>query len=68
MAFSRYGIEEFVVDGVVVLYLARQGPQFVPGIAIRKMRGTAHEKDIKLYRITDKGIVVYPEETLFTEL
>jgi KaiC/GvpD/RAD55 family RecA-like ATPase len=68
MALSRYGIEEFVVDGVVVLYLARQGPQFVPGIAIRKMRGTAHEKDIKLYRITDKGIVVYPEETLFTEL
>ena len=68
MALSRYGIEEFVVDGVVVLYLARKGPQFVPGIAIRKMRGTAHEKDIKLYRITDKGIVVYPEETLFTEL
>jgi KaiC/GvpD/RAD55 family RecA-like ATPase len=68
MALSRYGIEEFVVDGVVVLYLARQGSQFVPGIVIRKMRGTAHEKDIKLYRITDKGIVVYPEETLFTDL
>ncbi len=66
MALSRYGIEEFVVDGVIVLYLARQGPQFVPGVAIRKMRGTAHEKDIKLYRITDKGIVVYPDETLFT--
>ena len=68
MRLSRYGIEEFVVDGVVVLYLARQGSQFVPGIAIRKMRGTEHDKEIKLYRITEKGVVVYPEETLFTNI
>jgi KaiC/GvpD/RAD55 family RecA-like ATPase len=68
MSLSRYGIEEFVVDGVIVLYLVRQGSQFVPGIVIRKMRGTDHEKEIKLYRMTNKGIIVYPEETLFTQI
>jgi len=68
MALSRYGIEEFVVDGVLVLYLIRQGSQFAPGIVVRKMRGTDHEKEIKLYRITNKGIVVYPDETMFTNI
>jgi circadian clock protein KaiC len=42
MDLSRYGIEEFVVDGVIVLYLVRQGSRFVPGITIRKMRGSDH--------------------------
>ena len=39
MDLSRYGMEEFVVDGVIVLYLVRQGSKFVPGITVRKMRG-----------------------------
>lgn len=68
MALSRYGIEEFVVDGVLVLYLVRQGSQFAPGIVIRKMRGTSHDKEIRLYRITDKGVEVYPDETMFTNI
>lgn len=68
MDLSRYGMEEFIVDGVVVLYLVRQGSRFIPGIAIRKMRGTNHDKQIRVYNITDKGIVVYPEETMFTDV
>jgi len=68
MDLSRYGMEEFVVDGVIVLYLVRQGSRFVPGIAIRKMRGSDHDKEIRVFRITDKGIVVYPEETMFTNV
>jgi KaiC/GvpD/RAD55 family RecA-like ATPase len=66
MDLSRYGIEEFVVDGVIVLYLVRQGSKFVPGITVRKMRGTNHDKEIRFYQITDQGIVVYPQETVFT--
>jgi len=65
MDLSRYGMEEFVVDGVIVLYLVRQGAAFVPGIVVRKMRGVNHDKEIKFYQITDKGVIVYPEETLF---
>jgi KaiC/GvpD/RAD55 family RecA-like ATPase len=68
MDLSRYGMEEFVVDGVIVLYLVRQGSKLLPGIVIRKMRGTNHDKEIKYYKITDKGIIVYPDETLFTNI
>lgn len=68
MDLSRYGMEEFVVDGVIVLYLVRQGSKFVPGIVIRKMRGTDHDKEIRVYSITNKGIVVYPGETMFAEI
>jgi len=66
MDLSRYGIEEFVVDGVIVLYLVRQRNKFVPGIVVRKMRGTDHDKEIRYYEMTDKGVVVYPQETVFT--
>jgi KaiC/GvpD/RAD55 family RecA-like ATPase len=68
MKLSRYGIEEFIVDGVVVLYLVRQGSQFVPGIVVRKMRGSDHDKQIRVYKITDKGVVVYPTETMFGKI
>ena len=68
MELSRYGMEEFVVDGVIVLYLVRQGARFVPGIAIRKMRGSDHDREIRVFIITQNGIVVYPEETMFTNV
>ena len=68
MKLSRYGIEEFIVDGVVVLYLVRQGSRFVPGITVRKMRGSDHDKEIRVFKITEKGIVVYPQETMFEDI
>jgi len=68
MKLSRYGMEEFVVDGVVVLYLVRQGSRFIPGIAVRKMRGSDHDKEIRVYKIGHGGIVVYPNETMFGEV
>ncbi len=68
MDLSRYGIEEFIVDGVIVLYLVRQGSKFVPGITIRKMRGSDHDKEIRVFKITEKGIVVYPTETMFADI
>lgn len=68
MLLSHYGIEEFIVDGVLVLYLVRQGSRFVPGICVRKMRGSDHDKEIKVYKITNKGVLVYPEEMMFTDV
>lgn len=64
---SRYGFEEYVVDAVIILYLLMQGSSFVPGITVRKLRGSSHDKEIRAFRITDKGVVVYPEETMFTD-
>jgi circadian clock protein KaiC len=59
---SWHGFEEFVVDGVITLYNVKQGPVFHQGLAIRKMRGMSHRKEIVPYKITDKGFVIYPDE------
>lgn len=50
--FSAFGIEEFVVDGVVALYF------FPPNrsMFIRKMRGTNHSKKIHPINISSNGI------------
>ncbi len=68
MDLSRYGIEEFIVDGVIVLYLIREGSKFIPGVSVRKMRGTNHDKEIRVYEIGKKGIVIYPQETMFARI
>lgn len=59
---SWYGFEEFVVDGVITLYNVKQEAIFHQGIAVRKMRGVEHVKSIYPYKITEKGIRIYPDE------
>jgi len=61
--FSAFGIEEFVADGVIALY-------FTPpnrSIFVRKMRGTAHDKNVHPFEITGEGIVVKPREQVLWE-
>ncbi len=41
--FSRYGVEEFVVDGVIVLYYMGLGEGIFRNIEVRKMRRTKHK-------------------------
>ncbi|MBU2561200.1 MAG: AAA family ATPase [Nanoarchaeota archaeon] len=67
MDISRFGVEEFIMDGVIVLYLVNQGSSFIPGIAVRKMRGSDHDKKIRVYNITSNGVVVYPDEIMLSE-
>jgi KaiC/GvpD/RAD55 family RecA-like ATPase len=56
-ALSTFGVEEYLVDGIIVLnYL-----EFVAGgsprsLLIRKMRRTKHGSDIYPFQITKKGI------------
>ncbi len=64
---SRFGIEEFVVDGVIVLFYTKTGTQFSRSLTIWKMRGTAHSEKIHPFQITPQGIVVYPREEIFAE-
>ena len=61
---SRYGIEEFIADGVVVLYYSRVGGLRVRGIEIRKMRGTAHKEGTFPIKIGETGLVVFPSGKL----
>jgi len=55
---SRFGVEEFVCDGVIVLYYTGLGEGVFRNIEIRKMRRTNHKNGTFPMEITDRGIVV----------
>jgi KaiC/GvpD/RAD55 family RecA-like ATPase len=63
MTFSKYGVEEYAADGVIVLHYLGIGTESNRSMFVRKMRGTKHVEDILPMEITKKGIVVKkPEE------
>lgn len=66
--YSRTGTEEFLADGVVVLYGIKQGNVRENAIEVLKMRGEHHQKKIVAMQILDKGLVVYPEQEVFGEI
>jgi circadian clock protein KaiC len=63
--FSSTGVEEFLADGVIVFYNIKRGNIKESAIEVLKMRGEKHQKKIVAMQITDKGIVVYPEQEVF---
>lgn len=67
-ALSRFGVEEFVSDGIVVLYYLRSESQFARSMTVWKMRGSNHSKKLHPYDITDRGIIVYPKEEAFVKM
>jgi KaiC/GvpD/RAD55 family RecA-like ATPase len=66
--FSSTGVEEFLADGVVVFYNFKVGDARENGIEVLKMRGAKHQKKIVAMQISDKGITVYPEQEVFSEI
>ncbi len=66
---SPYGVEEFVSDGVIVLYFVKRGNMFLRAVTVRKLRSTNHS--VKIHPIEIKrpgGIIVYPSEEVFAEV
>jgi KaiC/GvpD/RAD55 family RecA-like ATPase len=58
-ALTRFGFEEFVADGIIVLYYLEYGTgSKTRSLIIRKMRRTNHGTDIYPFEITSNGIVV----------
>lgn len=58
-SLSRYGISEFVADGVIVLYYTGVGEESFRNIEIRKMRRTAHRPGTFPFKIDgERGIIV----------
>ncbi|MBI2971561.1 MAG: hypothetical protein HYY37_04065 [Candidatus Aenigmarchaeota archaeon] len=55
---SRYGVEEFVVDGVITLASTNVGGEFFLNLQVKKMRRTPHEKGLYPYEISTKGIEI----------
>ncbi len=57
-ALSRFGVEEFVSDGVIVLENVEKRGEFKRALAVRKLRGVNHSRAIHTYNISNKGISV----------
>ncbi len=59
--FSTTGVEEFIVDGVIVLYLLKSHNhpfEFERAMSVRKMRATDHPLKTYPFRISPKGIEI----------
>lgn len=61
-ALSRYGVEEFVVDGVIILNYLGIGDVSSRSLLIRKMRRTSHGTDAYLLTIGNNGLSVEKEK------
>lgn len=61
-SISRFGVENFVVDGIIILYYKKVKNMRIRALEICKMKGSTHSRKIHLFEITDRGIVVYPKE------
>lgn len=57
-ALSRFGIEEFVSDGVILLDNVVTGDEFKRQLTVWKMRGMNHSKKMHPYSISDKGVSI----------
>lgn len=63
------GVEEFLADGVFVLYNIRHGNVRESAIEVLKMRGAGFQKKIAAMQIkTGQGIFVYPDQEVFTRV
>jgi len=51
-SLSRFGVEEFVTDGIIVLYYTRRASQFSRSLTVWKMRGSTHSTKLHPYKIT----------------
>jgi KaiC/GvpD/RAD55 family RecA-like ATPase len=61
---SRYGMEEFVLDGVIVMRKIMKNNEYMRALNIWKMRQTDHSQKFHEYDISSRGLVVYPERVV----
>jgi KaiC/GvpD/RAD55 family RecA-like ATPase len=63
--FTKTGVEEFLADGVFVLYNFKLRDMRVRAVEVLKLRGAKHERKIVPFTIGDKGIEVFPTERIY---
>ena len=59
------GVEEFICDGVIQLYDIRKKDLRQNGLEILKVRWGAHSRKLVPYKITNKGLEMFPREEIF---
>jgi circadian clock protein KaiC len=57
LKISDYGFD-FIVDSIIYLRLVETESQIKKALSILKMRGSNHDKELREYEITPKGICV----------
>lgn len=56
---SKFGVEEFIVDGIIILHYLDYAASNIPrSLTIRKMRRTNHGTDVYPLRITKRGLAI----------
>jgi KaiC/GvpD/RAD55 family RecA-like ATPase len=58
VTLAKFGVEEFVADGVIMLHFLGIGESAYHSLQIRKMRRTKHDKDVYPMEISNNGITV----------
>jgi KaiC/GvpD/RAD55 family RecA-like ATPase len=68
-AVSTYGVEEYVADGVVVLYVLKHKNALHRAVLVRKMNGTDHSLKMHPFKIVSPGgIAIRPNGKVFGQL
>jgi circadian clock protein KaiC len=67
-ASSLFGLEEYVADGVILLYHTKLEDRFIRSIGLLKMRGTKISEKLHPIRITNTGIKVLAKQELFEDV
>lgn len=61
----RIQLEEYVAHGVILMQTLKVGRTMVRTLQVEKMRENPIDRQPRPYRITEKGIEVYPRESVF---
>ena len=65
---SLFGLEEYVADGVILLYHTKLEDRFIRSIGILKMRGTKISEKLHPISISKSGIKVLSKQELFQKV
>lgn len=65
MLNRSFQLEEFLSQGVILMHTMVHAGTVVRAIQVEKMRGIAHDAQLRPYQITSKGIEVYPKDRVF---
>ena len=65
METGEVGVEEYLASGVIELFKFVERGKVLRGVGVSKFRGSSFDEEIRPYRITNRGVEVYPNESLF---
>jgi len=65
---SLFGLEEYVADGVILLYHTKLEDRFIRSIGVLKMRGTKISEKLHPITISKDGIRILAKQELFEEV